>query len=240
MTAASKVTLTAQLSGGEYELTNAWNFWLFPNSAPAITAGADATALAKYAARYPGLHAPKEGDTTRLVGSLDDATLSFLENGGSVLLFGPGPFPSLPTSFQMSTTGRAMGNLATVIADHPLMRRFPHDGWCDWQFYTMMEGRGRRSGQPAASAVDFTGLDLPFSPILEVVSSFKTIRKQASVFEWQVGRGRLLVSTLNLDVSDPAVGWMLDCMFRYVQSDEFRPKEKVEVRRLRAYLNASE
>jgi hypothetical protein len=83
----------------------------------------------------------------------------------------------------MSVTGRSSGNLATIIYDHPLMRSFPHDGYCDWQFYSLLE-RG--------SAVNFNGLNVPFDPIIEIVSSFKSIVKQASLFEWRVGEGKLL------------------------------------------------
>ena len=39
----------------------------------------------------------------------------------------------------MGLAGRPEGNLATVIARHPLTDRFPHDGWCDWQFSKMLK-----------------------------------------------------------------------------------------------------
>jgi hypothetical protein len=38
----------------------------------------------------------------------------------------------------------------------------------------------------------------------------KVIIKQANLFEWKVGEGRLLVSTLNLELPDPATAYLLD------------------------------
>ena len=136
-------------------------------------------------------------------------------------MLGHQPFPALPTSFQMSVTGRVNGNLATLIEDHPLMRNFPHEGYCDWQFYSMLE-RG--------SAVNFNELNVPFDPIIETVSSFKLIIKQANLFEWKVGEGKVLVSTLNLDLSDPATAYLLDRMIEYVQGRDFAPRTTVDIK----------
>ena len=121
----------------------------------------------------------------------------------------------------MALAGRVQGNLATVIADHPLMRRFPHESYCDWQFYAMLEG---------GTAVNFNNLEVPFDPIIDVVSSFKLIRKQSNLFEWKVGKGRLLVATLNLDLSDPAAAYLLDSIVAYVQGDEFNPRTCVDIK----------
>jgi hypothetical protein len=79
-------------------------------------------------------------------------------------------------------------------------------------------------------------LGVPFDPILEVVSSFKLSVKQASVFEWKVGEGKLLVSTLNLDPSDPAAACLLDCMIEYAQGNEFTPRTAVAPKTLAALL----
>jgi hypothetical protein len=219
-----KLTLFTELSGGEYDVSNDWSFWVFPRTKPVKTDGAvDAAVLATLGSRYPDLRPIKQGEQggLRIVSGFDQDTLSFLNRGGSVLLLGQGPFPALPTSFQLSQTGRVRGNLATVIADHPLMRRFPHEGYCDWQFYAMLKG---------GSAVNFNDLEVPFDPIIDVVSSFKLIRKQANLFEWKVGEGRLLVATLTLDLSDPAAAYLLDSIVAYVQGGEFNPRTGVDIK----------
>jgi len=68
-----------------------------------------------------------------------------------------------------------------MIANHPLMERFPHDGYCDWQFYPMLVPGG------GATAVQFDALPEAFDPILEVVNTYKQISRQAALFEWRVG-----------------------------------------------------
>ena len=63
------------------------------------------------------------------------------EKGEKVLLFGAGPFKSLPTTFRIGLAGRCSGNYATVIkSGHPAFEGLPHDGYCGWQFRRLMEG----------------------------------------------------------------------------------------------------
>ena len=99
--------------------------------------------------------------------SLDAATIEKLVDGQRVVLLGSKPFPARATSFQMDRpTGDIQGNLATVIARHPLTDQFPNDGYCDWQFSKMLAG---------GSAVNLDAVPEAFDPLLEVVSSYKTI-----------------------------------------------------------------
>ena len=218
----AKVTLFMELSGGEYEVVNNFDFWVFPKAEhPQTRAAADSNILGKIGSQYPDLRpiiaSPQAG--LWIVSTLGEDALAFLEQGGRVLLLGQEPFPALPTSFQMSTTGRVRGNLATVIEDHPVTRRFPHEGYCDWQFFSMLEH---------GSAVNFDELNVPFDPIIEVVSSFKLIIKQANLFEWKVGKGGLVVSTMNVDLSDPAAVYLLDRLIEYIQGEEFSPRNSVK------------
>jgi hypothetical protein len=146
---------------------------------------------------------------------LDEAVLKGLVAGGRVLLLGHEPFPALPVSFQPACAGRALGNMATAVADHPLMRGFPHDGYCDWQFLHLMEH---------GAAVVFDDLATPFEPIVEMVSSYKVIRKQAALFECNVGKCRLLVCSFNLDKKDdPATAYLVRRLLGYAAGDAFRP-----------------
>jgi len=191
------VSLSLRLAGGVYALENSWRFWVFPESS-----------------------AEPDQESPLVCGDLDDAAISALEGGAAVLLLGSDTFPSLPTSFQPACAGRTNGNLATVIADHPLMRSFPHDGFCDWQFRPLLEG-GR--------AVLFDDVPAPFDPIIEVVSSFKRIHKQAALFEYRVGSGRLLVCTLNLSADDPAASWFRLRLVGYAQSRAFEPTHRIGV-----------
>ena len=199
----TKVTLTVELLHSSGQLRNSWDYWLFP-------AG--------------DLTAPKN---VSVVSELDGAVVSKLSSGARVVLLGSKPFATRPLSFQMGVAGRPDRNLATVIAKHPLMDDFPHEGYCDFQFIKMMEG---------AAAVQFDAMAETFSPVIEVVSSYKQIRRQAALFEWRVGEGRLLVCSLQLPDSDPAAAWFHRQLLAYAAGEKFLPRTHVSPEQLERLL----
>ncbi|MCK5805940.1 MAG: beta galactosidase jelly roll domain-containing protein [Lentisphaeria bacterium] len=201
-----RLHLEVTLTTPGLHLRNSWSFWCWP--APAT----------------------RPANSASVVTQIDGKTLADLQSGAAVLLLGRGPFPTLPTSFQPACAGRATGNLATAIADHPLLNQLPHAGWCDWQFAPLLNG---------GSAVVFNDLPLPFAPLLEVVSSFKTIRKQAALFEYRVGRGQLLVCTLNLPENDPGAVFLTAALKAYADSAQFQPQEELPADLLQQMCNAS-
>lgn len=206
-----KLKIHARLSGGPYEIENDWDLWAFPGLAK--TGAANAC----------------EGDCLQ-VAALDMRALHCLRNGGNVLLMGHNPFPSIKTSFQMACSGRVHGNLATVIHDHPLMNAFPHEGYCDWQFFGMLEG---------GSAVVFDEWEAAFDPIVEVVSSYKRVIKQSALFELNVGQGKLLVCTLNLPEDDPGAAYLVRLMKEYAAGTACAPKRSVDIAVLQSMLEES-
>ncbi len=203
----AKATLEVNLSGSGANLTNRWDLWLFPlvESKPA----------------------PK-GVT--VVSALDGEVLKGLVRGGRVVLLGSKPFKAQKTSFQIAIAGRPSGNLATVVADHPLTRRFPHDGICGWPFRAMLDG---------GAAVVFDEMPEAFDPIVEVVHTYKNPMRQAAVFEWRVGRGRLLVCSLDLSGSDPATRFFRGMLLDYAAGSDFSPRTEVAFGAIARYLNLS-
>ena len=225
-----KTTLEVRVRGAGYDLANAWDLWLFAAPAvPRTEADMDADAGALLAACLPG-GAPTgtRGAKLRVVSTLGDDDLRHLGDGGDVLLLGAAPLPSRRTSFQITVAGRSGGNMATVIAEHPVWRGFPHEGWCDWQFASLMD----------ATATVFNELDAPFEPILEVVSSYKDLQWQASVWELAVDAGRLFAATCRFDPADPAAAALLGNIVAYVGSDGFRPARRAAGRSLAAWLDS--
>ncbi len=135
-----------------------------------------------------------------------------MQRGKRLLLLGAGGLPTLNTNFQSAFPGRPQGNVATVIAEHPCWGEFPRSEWCEWQFRSMIDN-GR--------AVVFDDLHSPFTPILEMVSSYKMMHKQAALFEYRIGQGGLLVCTLDLDTADPAAAYLRQTLCRYLHSRAF-------------------
>ncbi len=228
----AELTVYLALKGRDYNIQNEWKFWAFPEvSLPLAPAAAD-PAIIETHGHHNGSMVPLESDSDnrlKIVTSIDQNTLRWLENGDRIVLLGDGPFPSLPTAFQMALAGRAGGNMATVIADHPLMHSFPHEGLCDWQFYSMLEG---------GTAVVFNDLDIPFDPIIDIASSFKLIYFQSPLFELAVEKGKLLVCTLNLDPRDVSAKYLLDRILIYSQSEEFAPRNSITTKDLLRIMNS--
>lgn len=224
----SKLTLYTRLTGGEYDIVNDWNFWVFPQLSTAnINAAADQVIIDKFGKQFTGLKIDKDSAGLKVISNIDDDSIKFLNDGGSVVLLGSNPFPSLETTFRLMSAGRSEGYYATIVAVHPITNSFPHDGFFDWQFYSMME---------LGSAVTFNNPDIPFDPIVEAVGSYKTIIKQSSLFEFNVGKGKLLVCSLNLNTTDTAAMYMLNNILNYANGNEFNPPNSITINQLLKWI----
>ena len=155
--------------------------------------------------------------------------ITALSEGKDVLLLGAEPFVKLPTTFRIGLAGRTSGNLATIVADHPALTDMPNEGFSGWQFSGLMEG---------GNAICFECDDVPFNPIIEVASTHKYAIRQAAMFEFSVGEGRLLVCGFNFSENDPAALWMKERLVRYMTSDEFNPQDSISTKQLRKLIQS--
>ncbi|MBN2577661.1 MAG: hypothetical protein JXB10_01625 [Pirellulales bacterium] len=223
---ACKATLRLTLSGDGYDMTNHWDYWIFPErKPPTVRARCDAVLREALAPRYAGLLPADSPEKTPLwiAADLRPEHLKHLAAGGDVLLLGSRPFPTRTTRFQIGNAGRPNHNVATVIYDHPLFRGFPQEGFCDWQFYPMFGVGGCR-------ATVFCNLKIPFDPILEVVSSYKDVKLQAAIWEARIqGGGRLLVDGCGVDVTDPGGAELLDRILDYTTGPRFEPRTSITI-----------
>ena len=119
--------------------------------------------------------------------------------------------------------------MATVIKPgHPALAGLPHEGFCGWQFRRLMEG--------GASVQLEAGI--PFDPIIDVASSAKFVIRQASLFEYRVGEGCLLVCSFKFNDDDPAAIWLKARLAAYAASESFSPALKLEMEQLCAVIDA--
>ena len=89
-------------------------------------------------------------------------------------------------------------------------------------------------GEKAQEARDIWPIGLK----TEVVSTYKLVRKQANLFEARVGKGRLLVCTMNMTGDDPGTAFLKDAILRYAADDfHFRPTVKMDAAILRHYMD---
>lgn len=188
---AAQVSLNCRLSGENIRLKNSWNFWFFP---------------------VAGNFLKKIGQAEKLIisSALTMEQLQFLDVGGNVLLTDNFPMDTVAATFQPSQSGRVTGDLATVIYDHPALNNFPHRGFCDWQFYKLLKD---------SRSMLFEDDLIPFEPLIEIVSSFKHIRRKAALCEFKVGSGRLMMTSLNLQSEDPAARTLLAKLTDYLAGE---------------------
>ena len=159
-------------------------------------------------------------------GMSKDELLTRLDAGERVVILGTEPFEYEGTSFQISLAGRTNGHLATVIRKHPLTEKFPTDAHIGWHLAPLMNG-GR------AAMLDIP--TIPFEPIIEIATSYKNAHREAILFEYAVGNGRLLVCTANLNNTVGA--WLSREIENYAASDDFIPELSITSDELRAIIN---
>lgn len=195
--AAVAYVLHVQLEGGAYCLQNEYSLWGFPK-----------VELPKEIAVY---HSPEASVYERIA------------QGECAFITGATPFPHLPTSFTKVMAGRTVGNSATWVHEHPMLKDFPNAGWCDLQFSGML--------QDGSAALFQQNRDL-FAPVVEVVGTFKLPFLQSALFEMRIGKGKCVFCTLNLQDNDPAAQWLKQCILRYMASDAFQPAVDTSLERI--------
>ena len=200
--APCEMKLYAELCDNNIHAENEWELYLFPE-----------------------VSVPDAGDLLISDGMSAEELEKALSDGKDVVILGASPFKALPTTFRIALAGRTSGNLATVICDHPITEKLPHDGFCGWQFRRLMEN---------GNAVCFESDSVPFDPIIEVVSTHKYAIRQSALFEFKALNGRLLVCSFNFSESDPAAKWLKSTILSYALSGDFDPANTLDADGLRA------
>ena len=107
------------------------------------------------------------------------------------------------------------GQNGTIIADHPALGDFPHEGFADLQFFRLME---------TSPPLDLERLDLyQGDPVIRVIHRYPVCRPLAYVLERSVGKGRLIISSLELNPSWPEARYLLTQFCKYAGSERFHP-----------------
>lgn len=227
----TKVNLSVRFSGSGYSISNDWDFWVFRKfEAPDVAAEADEFCHALLSRRYKGV-TPMPGalpGKLRIVSKIDEADVAYLEQGGDVVLLGTQPFARIgPFATYPGHSGIAAGNAGAIIREHPILRDLPDEGWGDWHYMPLL--------RPAA-CIRLDDVDSVFDPIIEIISSPTEPRKQAALLEKRVGKGRLLVSTSTIDLTNPSCAAFMDGLLAYVTGDVFQPASELTAESLRDLL----
>ena len=159
---------------------------------------------------------------------LDEKAKEILEAGGKVYLTPPSTREALPSSIQAQFTtdfwsvgtfaGQEGGMGQLIDAGHPVFDHFPTEFHTNWQWWPMAKQRA---------------VILPKSceAIVTVMDSYAFLRPMAQLLECNCGKGRLMFSSMGLqDLQQyPEARALLDAIYRYMDSDRFVPKQKIEM-----------
>lgn len=223
--------LFCELLDGEKRICwNHWNLWLFPAPNGAGLPGGISVSLASLPlliADYPKIkrsyhvYSPPPGTRVLITDRLENSVVSFLANGGRVVLLSRGVLRERPSCRYKTIPVNYgdVGNMGTVIRPHPVMKHFPHDGWCDLAFVSLIEG---------AFPMDLSVYrPQRINPIIRSIGHPLSMEDKAYLFEVGVGKGVLLACSLNLSAtysSNPAARHLVFCMIEYMAGKACAPE----------------
>jgi len=205
----AKLTLEVTLDGTEF--ANSWNFWVYP---------ADAN-----------IETP---DGIIVSTKWNEETRKTLLGGGKVLLL-PEHKTMVNTesarwhpifwSYQLFARGpKTMGILCEP--EHPALAEFPTEFFGDWQWHDLLEN---------SEALVLDNVSAGIKPIVQFVPDFNYNKKMSAIFEARVGKGRMVVCTIDLQKnleSRPAARQLLHSLLNYMNSDSFQPAHSLAVNAL--------
>ncbi|GAB2545823.1 glycoside hydrolase family 2 protein [Gracilibacillus alcaliphilus] len=240
---AEKITLEASITINAKTYTNEWDFWLFPRqelpeNCERIWTNIPEVRSALYGVRLENtigldeLSFKAEKDVElAITDQIGRDILQFLVDGGNVWLMAKedGQHDEVLTRYLPifwnylwfpEQTGTTMG---MRIHKHPIFDEFPHDGHSDWQWYHLVD-------RMIALNLDLTP---NVKPIIEVIDNFNRAKKLAYVYEVNVGKGSLFVSTLNLTdrklMKHPESHFLFFKIIEYLKSSKFQPEMSISI-----------
>lgn len=254
----------APSAAGAAVIENAWDFWVFPQ--PPRPAGGFAlydpgNRLSSVARLFPGARKLRTGrmpgrGELLLTDSWPDWMDQWLEAGGRLFLLAdknwrepeemgnhgthlafftsraPVSLPELdePLTHWLtipSNYDRRWGNSGTVVARHPALGDFPHEGFCDFQFFRLI----RR-----AKSFWLDRFPTRPEPIIRAIDNFRHGNNKSYLFEFRVGRGSVLASSLNFTQHigrAPEADYLLAQLIRYASGGQFEPQIRFSAAELR-------
>ncbi|KIC94337.1 sugar-binding domain-containing protein [Flavihumibacter solisilvae] len=217
ITSPEKLTLSLTVD----TFSNSWDVWVYPAKLPVV---------------------PDE-QQIKVVQKIDEATVRHLESGGTVLLtlkkgtVKPEKGGSIAVGFSSIfwntawTKGQAPHTLG-VLCDprHPALAEFPTEYHSNYQWWDAMSH---------SDAIIIDSVDNRIKPIVRIIDDWFTARPLGLVFECKVGKGKLLVTGVDLlseAGSRPEARQLLFSIKKYMAGDDFHPAVDVNVERIKSLL----
>jgi hypothetical protein len=200
-----KLTVTLSLKGAPF--SNDWDIWVYPPDAE-VKAPAGVVVVSKWR----------------------DARAA-LEAGSKVLLFPADVNPSmsrpgkfLPVFWSSVWFPKREPSTMGILCDpkHPALAQFPTEFYSNWQWYDLIQN---------SRTMILNDAPATFRPIVQVIDTFERNGKLGNLFEARIGKGRLLVCTIDLPAlanSQPAAKQLLTSLYAYLDSASFSPSQELD------------
>ena len=179
--------------------------------------------------------------------TLDARTVEALENGGRVLLspkhssiekqsvgglFTPDYWNYAMFKTISENNGKPVspGTLGMMMdPSHPVFRHFPTEGWSDWQWWSIA-----LNSQPLV----LNSLDKGYFPVIQTIDNVERNHKLGIMMEFRVGKGKLLLSTTDLEAISAYVEGRayVSALEEYISGEDFNPADELSPEQLRALL----
>jgi len=187
--------------------TNSWDFWVFPSTQNGIT-----------------------NDEIYYTTTLDKAALAKLEVGAFVMLDASGKVENgkgivanfTPVFWNTSWFKMRPPHTTGILVqeDHPAFKDFPTSYHSDYQWWEIVNRR---------QVMCIDSFPPSFRPLVQPIDTWFLSRRLAQLFEAKVGKGKLIVSTLNLDPDNgPASAQLRQSLVEYMNSTAFNPKDELK------------
>ena len=195
---------------------------------------------------YPANLQIKIPSNIKVVSKLDADVKKILDHGGSVLIFPDsaaiyknsvggqfipdfwnfGMFSSLAKKYG----GRPSDGTLGILTDpgNKIFSDFPTEFHSDWQWWSIV-----KHSRPVI--LDNTNKN--YRPIVQVIDNIDRNYKLGLIFEFKVGKGKLLVCSSDLpSINKPEAKQLYYSILKYMDSKYFNPKEKINYSDLKKIL----
>jgi len=162
--------------------------------------------------------------------SIDEGALKVLEKGGKVFLNAAGKIVKgkeivqnfLPVFWNTSWFKMRPPHTLGILVDptHPAFKIFPTASYSNIQWWDIIN---------RSQVMHLEEFATNFRPLVQPIDTWFLNRRLAMVFEANLGKGKIVVSSANL--SDTADGiaskQLFASLLRYMQTDSFKPKQAI-------------
>jgi hypothetical protein len=205
ISSATELTIELRLEGTPYK--NKWNCWVYPGKVQEAVNNINFTTSLKEARELLA-------QGKRVLLNPDTAFINGVEGRFAPVFWSPVHFPDQPGT---------MGILCDP--QHAALKNFPTDFYSNWQWWDLI-----------TSSKTMVLDSLPaLTPIVRVIDNFFKNRQMANVIEVKVGKGKLIISSIDLSHNldkRPAAAQLRYSLEKYMNSSEFNPVVELSYKQL--------